>query len=584
MADTNFVKNIQAGRRKRHGQRGSVAVTSILFLTLIIGGSLGAIDLARHNIAQQRLSNALDAAVISAGRNLGNFTPRDHEYVDDQWVKDAHDFFYANMPESFLGARFPEDALTINYEEIRSEGDVRHRIGQQISMSAHANLPLISTGYLGVTSMKLGAANQALRRNRSDLEVVLVMDNSGSMDTRDKGSSKTRMAHLKDASNLLVDMVLGAAEANENTRTFIGLVPFTHVVNVGNSAITQAWLTPGTPSWRASYFVKDVWKGCITEPRPGGLPLADVAGTGNGPGNFRPLYHDRSSNLSVSHAPNSNANKLEATFTPDKEGYWRPNRMDQPGGPYKVPTRRNDRSLTLYYLTNPGMCNDSLRVRFLTDQSEELNNSIDSMYSEGGTAVPAGLLWGWRMLHPTWSGHWGGRKVALEDGGSAAMPRPPHRDLTKVLILLTDGANSVAGGITTDEGFTYSVSYHDSGGTKRTLNDRTIGHEQRVSNHLINNHNSLNDTAAELTPDGGDSTARLDAFTRQLCNNIKNPDDTYVPGGIKIYTIALGPASDAGLMRDCASPNGFYNASNVNNLTSAFASIAGDLMELRLTK
>ena len=414
MADTNSVKNIQARGRQRRGQRGSVAVTSILFLTLIIGGSLGAIDLARHNIAQQRLSNALDAAIISAGRNLANYTPRDHEYVDDQWVADAHAFFYANMPESFLGTRFPKDAVSIDYEELRSDGDVRHRIGQQISMSARADLPLISTGYLGVTSMKLGATNQALRRNRSDLEVVLVMDNSGSMDTRDKGSSKTRMEHLKEASNLLVDMVLGAAEANENTRTFIGLVPFTHVVNVGNSAITRAWLTPGISGWRASFFVRDVWQGCITEPRPGGRPLADVAPADNGPGHFRPLYQERSSLLSVSHQPHRNANTLAATFIPSKEGYWLPNRMDQPSGPYRVPARYNNSNLTLYYLTNPGMCNDSLRVRFLTDQSTELNNSINSMYSEGGTAVPAGLLWGWRMLHPTWADIGAGERLPLK--------------------------------------------------------------------------------------------------------------------------------------------------------------------------
>ncbi len=584
MADKPFMDTMQSTRRKRRGQRGSVAVTSILFLTLIIGGSLGAIDLARHNIAQQRLSNALDAAVISAGRNLGNYDPQSDDYVNEDWVNDAHAFFYANMPQSFLGTRFPEDAVTIEYETLRNEGDVRHRIGQQISMSAHAKLPLLSTGYLGVTSMGLAAENQALRRNRSDLEVVLVMDNSGSMDTVDKGSGKTRMAHLKDAANLLVDMVLGAAEANENTRTFIGTVPFTHVVNVGNNEITRNWLTRGTPGWRASFYVKDVWKGCITEPRPYGRPLADVAHADNLPGNFRPLYQERSSLLRVSHEPHRNATTLAATFTPSNEGYWLPNNIEQPGGPYKVPTRYDRNHLMLYYLTNPGMCNDSLKSQFLTDDIDELKDSIEKMYAEGGTAVPAGLLWGWRMLHPAWSGHWGGPTVELEDGGSATMPRPPHRDLTKVLILLTDGANSVAGGITTDEGFRYSVTYRDSSGQWRTLNNRTIGYDQRVTNHLINNHNSLNDTDRNLTPTGRDSTADLDAYTELLCDNIKNPDDAHIPGGIKIYTVALGPASDAGLMKNCASSNGFYNAQNVNNLTQAFASIAGDLMELRLTK
>lgn len=302
-----------------------------------------------------------------------------------------------------------------------------------------------------------------------------------------------------------------------------------------------------------------------------------VVGDRNDVGLYRSL-------LRVSHEPHRNATTLAATFTPSNEGYWLPNNIEQPGGPYKVPTRYDRNHLMLYYLTNPGMCNDSLKSQFLTDDIDELKDSIEKMYAEGGTAVPAGLLWGWRMLHPAWSGHWGGPTVELEDGGSATMPRPPHRDLTRVLILLTDGANSVAGGITTDEGFRYSVTYRDSSGQWRTLNNRTIGYDQRVTNHLINNHNSLNDTDRNLTPTGRDSTADLDAYTELLCHNIKNPDDAHIPGGIKIYTVALGPASDAGLMKNCASSNGFYNAQNVNNLTQAFASIAGDLMELRLTK
>lgn len=126
-----------------------------------------------------------------------------------------------------------------------------------------------------------------------------------------------------------------------------------------------------------------------------------VVGDRNDVGLYRSL-------LRVSHEPHRNATTLAATFTPSNEGYWLPNNIEQPGGPYKVPTRYDRNHLMLYYLTNPGMCNDSLKSQFLTDDIDELKDSIEKMYAEGGTAVPAGLLWGWRMLHPAWSGHWGG--------------------------------------------------------------------------------------------------------------------------------------------------------------------------------
>lgn len=577
-------------RRLHRDQRGAVAVTFLLTSTIMLGGSFGAIDLVRHNVAQGRLQNSLDAAVISAGRNLANRTPTPGTPDADAWRNDAYNFFRSNMPNGYLGSSVSTDDLQIAYEE-ETSGD--YRIGQFVEMSVKGDLPLISTGFLKVTSFGLAASNQALRRTRSDLEVVLVVDSSGSMDTRDPGSSKTRIAHLRDASKLLVEMILGAAEANENSRTFVGVVPFTHVVNVGNNAISRSWLTSG---WRNSSYATDVWKGCITEPRPvNNRPIADVAPANNGPNYFRPLYRDRTADVEVSpRNPHTNVNTMAATFTPDPLGHRRPSNINQPNnigtGNYVVPTRQEVKSggnnsttkyyLRLSFLSNPSMCDVSRAASFLSNDATAINNAINSLKAEGGTAVPAGLLWGWRMLHPVWSGQWGGASVDLGDDGSATMPRPPHRDLTKVLILLTDGANSVEGSITSNEGFRYSATYMDTGKNQRTLSGNMTG---GVS-HAINNHNSLNDSNRELTPAGGDSTSALDTFTRQLCNNIKNPNDAHVPGGIKLYTVAFGPVSDPRLMRDCASNNGFYDSTNVNNLSQAFESIAGDLMELRLTR
>src|SRR5690606_1769821 len=56
-----------------------------------------------------------------------------------------------------------------------------------------------------------------------------------------------------------------------------------------------------------------------------------------------------------------------------------------------------------------------------------------AMEPYGGTGVPVGLQWAWRMLHPNWQGAW----------GVADMPRDPEREsLSKVIVLLSDGENA----------------------------------------------------------------------------------------------------------------------------------------------
>ena len=90
-------------------------------------------------------------------------------------------------------------------------------------------------------------------------------------------------------------------------------------------------------------------------------------------------------------------------------------------------------------------------------------------------------------------------------------------------------------------------------------------------------------------PDTGTSapeqlgTRAYDSYMAELCNNVKNDGN-----GIRIYAVTLGADvsnSAKTLMRHCASGPGYYfDAKNVQDLPSVFASIAGALTELRLTE
>src|SRR5690606_11756278 len=274
-------------------------------------------------------------------------------------------------------------------------------------------------------------------------------------------------------------------------------------------------------------------------------------------------------------------NPPQSDFIPEYDGHRLPVSDEQPSGDYYRPARWSNRTLLMYFQTNPGMCDSDREIIFMTKESQDLLDAIDKMRGEGGTLIPVGLLWGWRMLHPSWSGHWGGDKVMLEEGPAESMPRPPHRDLTKVLILLTDGANSATGNITTRESFSYELKFRSNSaghGKSESISSSYIG----AISHPIDDNNSLNDRNNQLTPDGGWSTWYLNQYTQQLCNHIKNPDDPDIPGGIKLYTVAFSDDSDASLMKSCASSNGYHSAQVVSRLSAIFSSISVDLMYMRL--
>lgn len=61
-----------------------------------------------------------------------------------------------------------------------------------------------------------------------------------------------------------------------------------------------------------------------------------------------------------------------------------------------------------------------------------MTSAINALVADGNTVIPAGLLWGWRVLSPT---------VPFTQGA-------PYDDekWIKALVLLTDGENMVSGG------------------------------------------------------------------------------------------------------------------------------------------
>jgi Flp pilus assembly protein TadG len=193
-------------------------------------------------------------------------------------------------------------------------------------------------------------------------------------------------------------------------------------------------------------------------------------------------------------------------------------------------------------------------VMFLTNNQAALDGEINAMQPSGDTVIPLGLMWGWRMLSSTWSDYTAGSGNGWNQSSYTDLPSLPMPETTvglqRVLILMTDGVNSIGSPTTTFNGL--SGVGTDSLGTTATGTYSTTSGTNGVSN--------------------------IDAFQQQVCTAIKNQ-------GITIYTIAFGTGAQANTeLQACASPGDFFYASSNTALNTVFQQIATNIGMLQLVQ
>lgn len=195
----------------RVDRRGSVAwllAAAIVPLVAAIGLS---IDGARGWLVKSRLSQAIDAAGLAGGRVISS-PSRD---------ADIQMFFNANFPSNFMRA-------TVDGPHISVDSDVT-----TITINARATIPTTFMRVVGIQELTVRADTVVQRTDRG-MELVLVMDNTGSMRTNN------RIGKMKDAAEDLVNFLYGTRETVPNF--WIGLVPYAAVVNIGTAH--QDWTVP----------------------------------------------------------------------------------------------------------------------------------------------------------------------------------------------------------------------------------------------------------------------------------------------------------------------------------------------------
>lgn len=177
---------------------GSFIIFSLFVLVAMLLATGMAFDVVRSEVARTKLQNTLDRAVLAAA-DLDQ-TLNGNGVVEDYFER-------AGIME-YLGTVATTEGLNYRTVTADSEVDMQTRFLKMVGLNS-------------IQTRAVGTANETI----TDVEISLVLDNSGSM------GSNNRLNLLKDAAKAFVDIVVPDSE--EEAKVSINIVPFSTQVSAG---------------------------------------------------------------------------------------------------------------------------------------------------------------------------------------------------------------------------------------------------------------------------------------------------------------------------------------------------------------
>jgi hypothetical protein len=450
----------------------SATVTQIFGLSAIpiFLAAGAAIDGARIHDEQTKFLAAVDAAVIAVAS-------------DDRAAVQS-------LSGSQLEARMAEleniaaDYIDKNYD---ASGDISVNLeisGQTVKLDADFVFPTTIMSLVGISEVDMQASSTVKKAMRP-IELVMVMDTTGSMDTDGK------MDGAKTAARNLMTTLYGGSLGSEPRSEFLrtALVPFAGAVKLDSAAhdFDLGWIDtdgdnplsrvhfddPAAPAVWNNYYAWSrlkksssayhTWNGCVETRKRGtgsqaynvndaapvssnpdtlfpaffhpDAPGASSTGDVNGPfgfsyitqGSNTTLYSECYGTGLTSGSGGTCLNNTNLTYARIKQENYRKYENTNIGSESE---------------TNYGpwsMCAVSKVVPMTYDRAK-VEAGITAMNAYGPTMIGEGLSWGWRAISP------GAPFTKVEGSGSlAATTIAPYGDARwqKIIVLMTDGDNDL---------------------------------------------------------------------------------------------------------------------------------------------
>ncbi len=210
-------------RKDEHG--GILAFYVVMFMLMMVGGGMS-IDFMRQEIKREAMQDALDRGVLAAA---GNAQTSISGVLTDAQTTAAENAATATVRSYITIAGFDPDAESVVISPTISA--TTQRVVASSSFS-------VDTYFLRLSGIDVlnSAARSGAAVGAQKIEISLVLDISGSMDTPVPGSNPdgtnfTRLEMLQDAAKQFsVDMLAG----DRSTYTSISIVPFSGQVSVSD--------------------------------------------------------------------------------------------------------------------------------------------------------------------------------------------------------------------------------------------------------------------------------------------------------------------------------------------------------------
>jgi Flp pilus assembly protein TadG len=513
-------------------QRGAVMMIvglAIIPLFAVIGLS---IDAGRGYMLKSKLSYAIDAAGLAGGRSFDT----------DLREADIEMYFEANFPPGYMGSVLDpgNPIVTIDDEQ------------NTITIEATATIPTRFMSVAGINEMQV-SARTVVKRELQGMELVLVMDNTGSM------RSGGKIDAMKDAAAELIDILYGSRDEVENF--YVGLVPYAATVNIGPDRTD--WLT----GYDADDFAPTTWKGCVegrTYPNDSNDALPEVEGWVPflWESTLRKYWSDGyygADNPSVDDSDGDGLDDDGDPFPLGGDNEWDP---DGPESDLKL-----DNDVYQNEGTGPNLgCPPAITPLQTSKATVQAAIADMAPWHRGGTMANLGLAWGWRALSPQWRGYWGGDTPD-------ELPLDYHTaNMHKVIILLTDGNNEWYDWPGTGSYPSGLPGDNDNPPNSSSYKSTFPGADYTAYGRLNEGRLGTTNKAA--------ATAVVNDRMLELCSAMKAQD-------IIMYTITFQVSSSTtqDLYRSCATDDDhYYNSPSNSQLEEAFEQIADELSNLRIAE
>lgn len=596
-------------------RQGSYAPLFAVALVPIMGATAASVEYSTVLQTRAYLQHALDAAALATAKELA--VSGDETYLETY----SRDFFDANLSDDLDPTKI---TYTFAYDSANTGAN-------QITLSARYDYDTYMAGVIGVDRIDLDVAATVAAGNRT-VEVAIVVDNSGSMNTTTGGTSQTRMDAAKiAATNLINSLHTVAALSNKPDPVKVAIIPFAGSVNVGAKYRGADWLDMN--GWSSTHHENFDWLGTSTDGDP--WPNAYASGDGwrsptttttsVGPNPPDPLP----SGITSYDSTWLTRWTLFDALSEDWAGC-----VEMRAGAYHATDDAPD-DLTPDTLFVPMFAPDE--SDYLSDEDRDYKNNYLNDFRRSGTDVTptssnaynytnqydremwaakynASAIWDSSEINGSLRNHLMGSNRSRDygdHGPNQGCTSQPLQELTADATTATNAVASMEGA-----GFTNIQSglvwgWHTLSSTSPFTEGRayTVPENDKYiilltdGNNTFPSQNTRNDTeyqawgygATDRIQDGLSSwqsyVNAMNAHTRTTCDNIKAITDADNEAAIKIFTIAYDVADGSSvkaLLYDCASVDRkgdkYYYDVEGNAIADAMAAIGNEISELRIAR